>query len=115
MAFWAGDGARTNVRKQDLQWIGVPPKTGRIILTDRADGTLWVLSYSTTPPAGDGLGYIAIDDVIPTSDKGNYHIYPPYDGPMVGWVTSPQEHSQGVDPKPNVYARLLVRAGYLGF
>lgn len=101
-------------RYNDMAFI--PPLSARVVLTDRADGVLWLLSFTTTPPAADGLGYISINSTLPGSpDQGNYTVYGAYSGPVVTWVSTPVEHSQGVDPSPNVFARLLVRGGFLGF
>ncbi len=89
----------------------VPPLPPFIVLTDRDDGTLWVLSHDST---GE---YVAINDegllvnsaVSLTKKFPDYVVYPPFDGPVIA------------DPPTNPYAqanrqkRLLVRGGYLGY
>lgn len=79
----------------DLGPIRIPPRGPHLILTDRGDGTLWHLSFTTTPPSTDGDGYITLNSTIP-SDPYKI-IYGPYDGP---WV--------------NEDIQLFVRDGYLG-
>lgn len=98
----------------DLAFI--PPLSPTMVLTDRADGALWALAFSTEVASPDGLGYISIiNPPLARPDQGNYTVYGPYSGPVVTWVSTPLVHSQGVDPSPNVFARLLVRGGILGF
>ncbi len=70
----------------------------QIILTDRADGTRWLLSHNRTTASSDGLGSISIDDA-PNLFRGDYRIYSPDEGPILA-----------TDPT----VRLIVRGGYLG-
>jgi hypothetical protein len=78
-----------------------------LVLTDRQDGKKWVLLHNNSPHlvlqgsppvlVDDGLGFISISDVIPTTpDK---LVYAPFDGPVL--ATNPR-------------LRLFVRGGYLG-
>lgn len=121
MAFFKANSRRPRsiaegVVQRTVDKAFIPPLSTRVVLTDRADGTLWLLSFSTTPAGPDGLGYISILTPPPDRpDQGNYTVYGPSSGPVVSWVSTPVAHSQGVDPRPEVFARLLVRGGYLGF
>lgn len=92
-AFWYG--------YTDLGKPRVPPLPQRIILTDRADGTRWLLTFNLTPSTSDGYGHISITDTIPRSFDQDYFEYGAYDGPYV--------------PGSGGGARLLVRSGRLGF
>lgn len=77
--------------------IQIPPLPQNVVLTDRGTGTLWHLSFTTDPPAADGLGYITINDSIPTQpDK---RVYPANEEPIL-------------DTQPRI--QLFVRDGYLG-
>lgn len=118
MAFLKSNIARSRAEKSDFDFISVPPKTGRVVLTDRGDASLWLLTFSTAEASTDGLGYISILQPVPDiPDKGNLHVYGQYEGPYIQWVDTPTVHSQGADPRfgapPN--ARIFVRDGYLGF
>lgn len=81
------------------------------VLTDRDDGTLWVLSHDIT---GE---YIAINDegllinsaISSIRKRTEYHIYGPFDGPIVPDRPS-NPYGQAAAQK-----RLLVRGGYLGY
>jgi hypothetical protein len=78
-----------------------------VILTDRADETLWLLSFNTAEPSVDGLGYISIVAPVPERpDRGNFRVFGPYDGPLLV-----------AEPSPTRFRvlRLLVRSGYLGY
>lgn len=90
----------------DMGKVRVPPLPQYMVMTDRADGTLWLLSYNLTdlnPPA-DGFGRISITDVLPsTPDK---LIFGPYEGPYVQEVTNEQG---------NPIIRLLIRDGHIGY
>lgn len=81
---WNPLGAHNRVR--------IPPLPQQIIMTDRDDGTLWLLTYS-----GD---HIAINSVF--NARNDTTTYGPYDGPIL----SDGEHND---------VRLLVRGGYLGY
>ncbi len=76
----------------DLGPVQIPPFPVRIILTDRDDGTLWVLTHDADRE------HVVLSDVFPTDTL--YTIYGPYDGPIVG--TNPR-------------IQLLVRDGRLGY
>lgn len=82
----------------DMGRITIPPLPVHIILTDRDDGTLWHLSYTLTPPAVDGYGYITLNSDIPTDPMRR--IFDAYDGPVL--ADSPQ-------------VKLMVRGGNLGY
>jgi len=87
----------------DLGPIQIPVLPPYIVLTDRADGTLWLLTWNATnQPPVDGLGYVSIrNDGLPTGPR--VQTYGPFDGPTVGSV------------KGNVAVRLFVRGGFLGY
>lgn len=88
----------------DLGRIRIPPLPQYTIMTDRADGTKWLLQWNTTHFSIDGNGYISITTVLPsTPDK---LIYGPYEGPFV----QEQNAAQG-----NPVLRLLIRGGRLGY
>ncbi len=76
----------------DLGPVQIPPFPTRIILTDREDGTLWVLSHD------EEREHVMITDTFPT-DR-HYTIYGPWDGPTLG--THPR-------------VQLLIRNGQLGY
>lgn len=80
----------------DFGTLRIPPIPQGIVLTDRDDGTLWLLSYSTAEESEDGLGYISINDAIPPARER--YVYDAYD-----------------EPKFHGTFRLLVRGGYLGY
>lgn len=69
-----------------------------MVLVDRADGSLWTLTHSITPPASDGFGYISI-----TSGKPDFDGYYFFD---VG-----REPVLAVNPT----VRIIIRDGYLGY
>lgn len=69
-----------------------------IILTDRANGTLWLLSHNTVEDSPDDLGHVAITDVIPTSVQATTYL--PGEEPVMG-----EQYT----------IRLIVRAGRLGY
>lgn len=118
MAFSKENVQRARTERGDLEFIAVPPKSPRVVLTDRGNASLWLLTFSVAEASADGLGYISIMQPVPElPDKGNLHVYGPYDGPYIRWVDTPTVHSQGADPRfgsPPV-GRLFVRDGYLGF
>lgn len=84
-----------------------PPFPQFVVLTDRADGTLWVLSHDTT---GE---YVAINDaglVIGGSlTHKDFTVYSAFGGPVVADTPS-NPVAQRASQK-----RLLVRGGYLGY
>ena len=118
MAFYKGQRAPATASRNELELIATPPKTPRVILTDRGNVSLWLLTWSTSETSADGLGYISILQPVPElPDRGNTHVYGPFDGPYIQWIDTPSVHSQGADPRfanPPV-SRLFVRDGYLGF
>lgn len=60
----------------------IPPIPPRIIMTDRADGSQWLLSYNTTLyPYLDGLGAVSINNVFTVCP--NNTIYGAYEGPVL--------------------------------
>lgn len=77
----------------DFGGIRIPALPGNHVLTDRADGTLWMLQHDVTG------GWISITDTWP-SRYFEYRVYEPYNGPVF------QGH-------PTI--QLLVRDGYLGY
>lgn len=96
----------------------LPPNTARqpplpvfIVLTDRADGTLWVLTHDST---GE---YVAINDegllinsaVSPTLEFSDFRVFPAFEGPVV-----PDNPSNPIGQKA-AQKRLLVNGGYLGY
>lgn len=82
----------------DLGPIRIPVLPQYMALTDRADGTVWYLQHTLTPPASDGYGYISISDQQPAGR--DVVVYAAYEGPIVG-------------TNPNL--RLLIRGGRLGY
>ncbi len=56
----------------------VPPLPQQVILTDRADGTKWLLTYTLTPGGLDGNGYISITDQLPGPQQLDVVVYPAY-------------------------------------
>lgn len=81
----------------DMGPIQIPPLPYYIILTDRADGKLWQLSFNVATASPDGFGYISINDALPTTpDK---QVYPAFEEPFLS--NSPR-------------TRLIIRGGILG-
>lgn len=118
MAFSKANVQRSRTERSDLEFIAVPPRSPRVVLTDRGNASLWLLTFSTVEASDDGLGYISILQPVPElPDKGNLHVYGPFDGPYIRWVDTPTVHSQGTDPRFGAppAARLFIRDGYLGF
>ena len=62
----------------DMGRAQIPPLPPYTVFTDRADGTLWLLSYTGTDP--DYV--IVLDDDLPTTPDVEF--YDPLDGPYVG-------------------------------
>jgi hypothetical protein len=75
----------------DYGSAAIPPLPDGVVLTDRDDGTLWLVSHDMTVP--DAM--VTITDTWPTRLKVS--IYPANEGPYIG---------------PN--AMLFVRGGLLG-
>lgn len=87
----------------DLGPVQVPPRPRYIIMTDRADGTKWLLTHNLVD-GPDADGRIALSNTLPTTpDKV---VYGAYEGPYVQEST----HEQG-----SPVLRLLVREGHLGY
>lgn len=86
----------------NIEWMRFPVLPQQLILTDRADGTLWLLSHNTTvqPQDTDGFGRISINSTF-SIGYGDYEIFGPYDGPVI--------------PGPSNDIVLLVRDGHLGY
>lgn len=85
----------------NIEWMRIPPLPQQIIMTDRADGTLWLLSHNLTDdPPTDGDGRISINSTFSTG-FGDYEIFGPTEGPVL----------------PSIYGDvvLLVRGGRLGY
>lgn len=101
MAFLRSERNNWNrATKPNIDLHRIPPLPARIIMTDRADGTLWFLTYSLALPSIDGYGYIAITDQLPTEAPGDFHTYGPWDGPVI---------------RSEPVIKLLIRGGYLGY
>lgn len=83
----------------DLGGIDIAPRPQMILMTDRGDGTIWLLSSNTEHYSIDGLGHISITNTIP--NKMDFILYGPYDGPI---ITGPPDD-----------IKLLVRDGTLGY
>lgn len=85
-----------------VEWMRLPPAPARVVMTDRANGTRWLLSYSTAFNTSDGFGHFSItDDLTETVNRGELpRIYGAYDGPYL--ASTP-------------IVRLLIRNGYLGY
>jgi len=94
-------------RQPNMKNIREPPLPANVVLTDRADGTLWHLSFTTTPPGPDGLGYITLNSALPVLPNKDIVVYGAWDGP----VMSMRDPRNGLE----FQAQLLVRGGYLGF
>jgi len=69
----------------DLGRLIIPVLPSPIILTDRDDGTLWVLSFDTSAPTVDGYGHISINSDIRYFQRNEVaKVYPADDGPVLG-------------------------------
>lgn len=86
----------------DMGKIRIPPLPEQIVMTDRADGTLWLLSHNNTILSDDRYGYISINSAFDT--RNDVVIYPAYEGPLV----------LAGDP-PETTIRLLIRGALLGY
>lgn len=82
--------------------IRIPPLPAQMILTDRADGTLWLLSHNTIENSPDGLGHISINSVY--NLRNDIDTFLPFEGPVL----------LAGDP-PDTTIRLLIRDGLLGY
>ncbi len=91
------------------QQIRIPPTPAFVVLTDRDDGTEWVLSHDST---GE---YVAINDagLVKGGDaRFNWQdiiLYGPYDGPIVPSPSRNRHYELATK------VRLLVRGGFLGY
>lgn len=88
-----------------------PPLPQFIVLTDRADGTLWVLSHDITGEyiAINDLGLLINPAVSSTIRRTDFLVYGAFDGPIV-----PDRPTNPVGQNAK-QKRLLVRGGYLGY
>lgn len=79
----------------------IPPLPGYVVLTDRADGTLWLLTWSNAQAniTPDNEGHISISDVIPTTRRAATRVYTAGEEPFLAEIPH----------------RLIVRNGRLGF
>lgn len=80
----------------DLGSIQIPPRPQGIVLTDRNDGSLWLLSFSTNPR--ERLSIVNTYSTIQRSE--GVTIYGPYEGPVM------DEDGE---------FQLMLRGGRLGF
>lgn len=78
--------------------VRIPPIPRGIVLTDRDDGTLWILTHNTVESSPDGDGHVSIKDTFALTQ--DHRIYTANEGPVLG------EHGT---------IRLLVRGGRLGY
>ena len=85
----------------DFGPIHIAPLPQGIVITDRDDGTLWLLSHTQDPVGPDGEGYISINDYIHPAVQ--YKVYAAYDEPIVDIIPIHRA------------IRLLVKGGYLGY
>lgn len=89
----------------DLGPIQIMPVPPFIILTDRADGTKWWVTFNTTTFSLDSLGYISISTTSPPiNNPGNILTYGAFEEP---WLTNGQDANGSL-------TRLIVRGGFLG-
>lgn len=79
--------------------IQIPPMPRHIILTDRADGTKWWLTYNLSPATSDGFGYISITTTMPPTSQESI-TFAAYEEPVIAFTSG--------------NARLIVNGGYLG-
>ena len=85
----------------DFGPIRIAPLPQGIVITDRDDGTLWLLSHTQDPVGPDGEGYVSINDYIHPAI--HYNVYEAYEEPIVDIIPIRQA------------IRLLVRGGYFGY
>jgi hypothetical protein len=81
---------------RDYGRIRIPSLPSGIILTDRADGTLWLISHNLDAASSDGFGYISIRTPMPNVITKTYQ--------------AGEEPYFNDDPT----YRLIIRNGYLG-
>lgn len=86
----------------DIGRIRIPPLPQYIVMTDRADGTRWLLTYNLSE-GPDGDGRISITDMLPSTP--DVLLFGPYDGPYL----------DGTDQQGRPIIRLLIRSGRLGY
>lgn len=82
----------------DMGRIQIPLPPRAIIITDRADGTKWWVTYNLSPATSDGFGYISISTATPPG--ANTITYDAFSEPYI--------------PIDRGFARLIIRGGYLG-
>jgi hypothetical protein len=102
MAFLRRPGGIRRNTPNSVEWARIPPLPPRVLMTDRDDGTLWLLSFTITPPAADGFGYVTIrsDADLPSTKEVSGKVYAAYEGPYLPGTP---------------LTRLLIRGGYLGY
>jgi len=83
-----------------------PYGVGRFTLTDRADGTKWLVSWNTDVTTSDGFGYITITNDFTLLDHGNGERnieYGPDEGPLLNngqYMLMIRGRRLGVDYRP---------------
>lgn len=80
-------GARFNQRSgyTNMGGISVPPLPTPIILTDRDDGTLYLLSSNEVVSSSDDLGHISITTDVSITQRERADVYDAFDtGPRIG-------------------------------
>lgn len=68
----------------DLGSIQIPPTPQPLILTDRADGTQWLLSFNTSPETDDTYGYISVNSDTAITRRESAKIFTIDEGPKFG-------------------------------
>ena len=76
----------------------IPPLPPFVILEDRADGTLWILSHRESD---DRFKITSQDVAIPAHLRAQYRVYGPLEGPILEWGGG--------------LIRLLIRGGRIGY
>jgi hypothetical protein len=79
--------------------VRIPPAPPMLVLTDRGDGTLWSVRFSTDVATVDDFGHITIKDSTVECRRRACRTYAAGEEPFVG---------------TNPLKRLYVRDGYLG-
>lgn len=97
MMLWREGRPKMRYGYTDMGPIQIPTLPTYIVLTDRADGKLWLLEYSTTTLNADGAGYVGITTVLPTNR------------PYITFAANEEPYFPGTP-----LTRLIVRGGYLG-
>lgn len=95
MNYWWNQRRRTN-GFSDLGSIQIPPRPQAIVLTDRADGSRWLVSFNTTSPERLSIS----SDYSTIQKREGFRIYEANDGPKMD--------------EDGEYT-LIVRSGHIGF